>query len=340
MTVFQRTPVLALPMRQETLDNDPAKQEEARKEADDVFSTFRKTCDSFPLDFKATHNYPELSAAEWEKRCNEQYEKGGFRLWVGSTADIFVNPESNRFVYDFWAEKTRARIQDAVKRDLLAPLEPPHPFGTKRVPLEEDYFEMTDRPTVHIVDVNVDPIAEFTPAGIVTESGKQFEFDVIALATGYDMNPGVIKMGVKGIDGVDIEERWKTGPSTFLGITVPGFPNMFISYSTQTPAALHNAPLFIELQVDWMRDMIHKLEEKGIRYVDTLPDASKAWYDESQAIATATLFPKTKSYYNGANIPGGKVEFKFYACPLPVYKQRCFDAIRDEDFAKSYQVCD
>lgn len=133
--------------------------------------------------------------------------------------------KANREAYNFWAKKTRARITDPEKREILAPLEPPHAFGTKRPSLEQNYYEMLDRPENKVVDVKKNPIKEINEKGIVLADGTLHEFDVIALATGFDSVTGGIKnMGLKDVDGVELSEKWKNGTYSYLGMTLAGFP--------------------------------------------------------------------------------------------------------------------
>lgn len=101
---------------------------------------------------------------------------------LGSYADTIISKEANAAAYAFWRSKTRERITDPEKADILAPEQAPYFIGTKRPSLEQDYFEMCDRPNVEIID---SPIAELTESGIVTEDGRTREFDIIAVCTGY-----------------------------------------------------------------------------------------------------------------------------------------------------------
>jgi cation diffusion facilitator CzcD-associated flavoprotein CzcO len=121
--------------------------------------------------------------------------------------------KANRAAYDFWAKKQRARITDPRKRDLLAPLEPPHPFGVKRPCLEQHYYEQFNRPNVDVVDISLksgNGIAEFTETGIKTTDGKHYEFDVIAIATGFDITTGgMTNMGLKSVKGTYLKDEWK-----------------------------------------------------------------------------------------------------------------------------------
>jgi cation diffusion facilitator CzcD-associated flavoprotein CzcO len=164
---------------------------------------------------------PEEREAFYEKL----FEAGGFEYWLANYKDLLFDNEANRQAYDFWAKKTRARITDPAKREILAPLEPPHAFGTKRPSLEQNYYEQLDRPENKVVDVKKTPIEKFTEKGIVTSDGNLHEFDVIALATGFDSVTGGMKnMGLKDVDGVLLADKWKAGTFSYLGMTCSGFP--------------------------------------------------------------------------------------------------------------------
>ena len=333
--VFQRTPNLALPMRQRALDM--ATQERHKKKAAEIFDKFRETCTGEIPSEPPTKNFTDQSLEDWEKDLIDRYERGGFEL-PNSMADLFVNPEGNRFVYDFWAKKTRERINDPLKRDLLAPLDPPHPFQAKRPSLEQDYYEQFNRPNVHIVSTKADPIVEFTPSGIVTDSGSSFKVDAIAICTGFDASTaGLMNLGIRGASGIDLRERWRNGVSSLMGIMVPGFPNMFVVYGAQSPAAFTNAPMLIDMQADWIRDMIGKFEKMESRYLEARSEAAQAWREEVMAAANITLLPQTKSWWTGANVPGKREEILYYFGGLPKYKEKCIAAL-DAKFADYFAI--
>ena len=334
--VFLRTPNPCLPMCQKKYD--PAKQEQTKQDVAKIFASFRDNGTMLKWEVP-TKKYAEQTREEWEKVLNELYDIGGLGFWVASTSDWAIDAESNRFLYDFWASKTRKRIRDPVKRDLLAPLEPAKPFGTKRISLEQDYFEQFNRPNVHVVDVKTDPIMEVRPRGIVTESNNLYEVDVIVIATGYDAYVGgLFNLGIRDTSGVELRERWKNGVLSYLGVMVPGFPNLFIAYGAQTPAATTCAPMFIECQAGWIRDMIRKVEETpDIKYVEVRPESAQAWREDTMALARDTLFVKATSWYNGANIPGKPVEILIHLGAYSQYKQRCIDSLGG-DFERAFVV--
>lgn len=141
---------------------------------------------------------------------------------------MFQDQKANDQAYNFWVKKTRERIKDPRKRDILAPLKAPHPWGTKRPSLEQNFYEQLDKPENDVVDVKATPIVEIKENGILTEDGKLREFDVIALATGFDSVTGGMKnMGLRDVDGVLLSEKWKMGTWSYLGMTCNGYPNMF-----------------------------------------------------------------------------------------------------------------
>ncbi|KAJ5097695.1 hypothetical protein N7456_008416 [Penicillium angulare] len=323
--VFQRTPNIALPMHQKKLDKKA--QEELKANTPNLLAISRSTPTGFHWEHP-TKPFGKYSPEEIEEMLNGMYDDGGFRYWSGAWTGLLVEPEGNRAAYDFWARKTRSRIQDPVKRDLLAPLEPLHPFGVKRPSLEQDYYELMDKPNVHIINTRAHPVVELTPTGIITDDNVLHEVDVIAVATGYNASTGSLaRMGLKDVNGVDIGERWKDGVSTFLGMMVPGFPNMFLPYGAHAPTPFSNGPTGIKVQADFIRDLVKKTETEGRRSVDASPQAAQAWTAQVHAIANSTLVTQADSWYMGANVPGKRKEFLYFIGGLQAYRHFCKEAM-------------
>ncbi|MDT7817532.1 MAG: hypothetical protein QOJ42_7448, partial [Acidobacteriaceae bacterium] len=145
LTVFQRTPNMALPMRQKKLDDDTIRQMKVGYAV--AFEKRKTSFGGFDYQFleKAAS---EVSEAERQEIFEHAWEVGGFVPWVGSFNDLFVNEESNRAAYDFWRDKTRARIKNPAVAEILAPTEPLHPYGTKRPSLEQNFYEIFDQANV------------------------------------------------------------------------------------------------------------------------------------------------------------------------------------------------
>src|SRR6202166_2165219 len=138
LTVFQRTPNLALPMRQRKLDD-----ETIRRMKEGYPEAYRKRRTTFGgFDYQSLEkSASEVSEDERRATFERVWEIGGLAPWVGSFNDILTNERSNRAAYDFWRDKTRARINDPAVAEILAPAEPVHPFGSKRPALEQNFFE-------------------------------------------------------------------------------------------------------------------------------------------------------------------------------------------------------
>jgi cation diffusion facilitator CzcD-associated flavoprotein CzcO len=227
VTNFVRTPNLCLPMAQKPLTRE---EQDKRKEKEypEIFKHRLTTFAGFAYDYVEKNTFDD-SAEEREAFYEKLWENGGFEFWLANYKDLLFENKANAEAYKFWQKKTAARISDPVKRAILAPEQSPHAFGTKRPSLEQNYYEMLDKPENHVVDVKKTPIEKFTEKGIVTSDGKLHEFDVIALATGFDAVTGGMKnMGLKDVDGVELSEKWKNGTYSYLGMTLSGFPNMFL----------------------------------------------------------------------------------------------------------------
>ena len=229
MLVFQRTPNLAVPMGQRKLSRE--EQQIAKKHYPEVFKLREHCFGGFEFDFcerNTTDDTPEEREEFWYKLWNH----GGFSYWLGNYSDYLFDEKANRMVYDFWAKNIRPRIGDERKRDLLAPLEPPHPWGVKRPCLEQNFYEQFNRSNVDIVSLKDNPITEFTKHGIKTADGKEYEVDIVALATGFDITTGgMTSMGLKSVKGTYLKDEWKAAAYTYLGTTVPGCEFMLYRYA-------------------------------------------------------------------------------------------------------------
>lgn len=201
LTVFQRTPNLALPMGKRDLTNE--EQDRLKPAYADLLRMREHNFAGFTYDFVERNTF-EDSPAEREAVYEELWARAGFALWLGSHKDYLFDAKANRCVYDFWQRKQAPRVKNLEKRKILIPEEPPHPFGVKRPCLEQNYYEVLDRDNVSIVDISEkggNGIQEFTETGIITKDGKHHEFDIIALATGFDITTG-------GMTSVSVEQPY------------------------------------------------------------------------------------------------------------------------------------
>jgi cation diffusion facilitator CzcD-associated flavoprotein CzcO len=313
---FVRTPNMALPMVQREMS--AAEQVQASCFYESMYKAAKQCRSGYPYD-PAGCSIWDVSPEERERYFEDVWNRGGFAFLNSNYMDFLVDKKANRLHYDFWAKKTRPRIKNPVKREILAPLEPPHWFATKRPCLEQDYYEAIDQDNVTVVDLKATPIEAFTEKGIQF-SDRHEDYDIVIYATGYDSLTGsTLDMGLYDTNGRSLKDKWSKGTSTYLGLMISGMPHMFMCYSPQAPTSLSNGPPIIEIQIDWAVAAIKKMREEGVKYIDAQESASKAWGQIVQDISDQTLFPETDSWYMGANIPGKKREQLIYLGGVDAY---------------------
>ncbi|KAI1498983.1 FAD/NAD(P)-binding domain-containing protein [Biscogniauxia marginata] len=317
LKVFQRTPNLAIPMRKRDLS--VKEQEDAKRFYPELFRYREKTFGGFLYDWYEKNTFDD-TPEEREAFYENVWKDGGFRYWVSSYKDNLYDAESNKESYRFWVKKTRERIKDQKKRDILAPLEMPHFFGVKRPCLESSYYEQFNRPTVDVVDIQNNAIKAFDETGILLEDGTHYDFDVIAVATGFDIVTGVMtQLGLKSVNNTNLEEEWVNGAKTYLGTTVSGYPNMFHIYGVHGPTLLSNGPSTIEAQGRWIADCIDKMKANKIKYINPKPEAAQDWKNHVLELNDKTLLPTTRSTYMGGSITGKIYEPVCYPDGIPRY---------------------
>jgi cation diffusion facilitator CzcD-associated flavoprotein CzcO len=311
LTVFQRTPMMALPMRQQKYDKST---HEAMKAGYPESFRQRATQQSSYHDIVADRrSVLAVPAAERQAVFEAAWQRGGFHFWAGTFSDVLSNLDSNRLAYDFWRDRTRERIHDPATAALLAPDEPPHPFGSKRPSLEQGFYEVFNRDDVTLVDVRcAEPIVEIVPGGVRT-SQRLHALDVLVLATGFDAGTGgLTRIDLRGTNGATLRRTWADGVRTHLGVAVPGFPNLLILYGPQSPTAFCNGPTCAELQGDWIVELLGYLRQQGATRIEATAAAADAWNEHMDAVASRSLLPLADSWYMGANVPGKKRQLLFH----------------------------
>jgi cyclohexanone monooxygenase len=141
---------------------------------------------------------------------------------------------------------------------------------------------------------------------------------------------GALKaMNIKGAGGLTLDEAWRDGPRTYLGLMVAGFPNLFLVNGPGSPSVLCNMLVAVEQHVDWIAAAIAHLRETGHSRIEALPEAQAAWVDEVRLVADRTLYPRANSWYNGDNVPGKTRVFLPYVGGFDTYTRRCEDVVAD-----------
>jgi cation diffusion facilitator CzcD-associated flavoprotein CzcO len=306
VTVLQRTAQFAFPA-----GNRPLTAEE-RAEAREDWEKIKAMMVAHPGGFPHPGN--ELAALDFtpEER-NAHYEKlwqrGSFKFFLESYNDVAVSEEANASLADFVRGKIREIVKDPETAEKLMP---DHYVMTKRPILEDGYFEAYNRDNVTLVDLREDPIERFTATSVITKSGEH-PIDMLVLATGYDAISGsMLRLNPKGRGGVSLKERWKERFHNYLGMMIDGFPNLFMIHGPGSPGVFYNMPLGAERQLTWIGDLMRHMQEHDSGAVEPTVESEEAWGNEVAGIANATLFPRTDSWWTGANVPGKPRYFSAY----------------------------
>jgi len=184
---------------------------------------------------------------------------------------------------------------------------------------------------VTLVDVARAPIEGVTRRGLRT-SERVYELDTLILATGFDaMTGALLRIDVRGRDGLPLARKWAEGPRTYLGLATAGFPNLFTITGPGSPSVLSNMVPSIEQHVRWIGDCLAYLGQHGLGRIEATAVAEDAWVGHVNDVAGLTIFPSCNSWYLGANVPGKPRVFMPYL-GVPTYAQRC-----DEVMAKGYE---
>ena len=302
VTVFQRTPQYALPAR-----NRPLTEQELADYRADWENLRSSMCKRGGWPF-ATSRRRAGDATEAQRHAvyEELWAQGGIHLlinsYVGALSDEALNDEISEFV----RAKIRATVNDPATAERLMPS---YHIGTKRMILDNGYFETYNRENVTLVDLRDTPIQSFTETSVRT-STNEHPIDMLVLATGFDAVSGsMLNLNPIGRHGLSLKEKWSERFDTYLGTTIAGFPNLFMVHGPGSPGVFYTMPLGGERTVAWIADCITHLRRSGLAAVETTPEAEARWDQEISGIANRTLYPRTNSWYMGANIPGKPRQF-------------------------------
>jgi len=329
LTVFQRTANYTVPANNAPLDPDFV----ARIKAD--YRAFRAR-NSLQINAFGSNmprsSIPARALTPGERRAalEARWEYGGL-FFLGAFGDLLLDKAANDEAAEFVRGKIRGIVRDPAVAELLSPKQV---IGCKRLCVDTDYYATFNRPNVRLVDISETGIDEVTPRGVRVD-GASHELDALVFATGFDAMTGtLLRIDIRGRDGRTLKDAWRAGPRTYLGLSVAGFPNLFLVTGPGSPSVLTNMIVSIEQHVNWIADCIARLRAQGRAAIEARPEAQEAWVEHVNAVAGRTLYTQCNSWYVGANIPGKKRVFM----PLlgfPDYVTKC-----DEVVAKGYEGFD
>jgi cation diffusion facilitator CzcD-associated flavoprotein CzcO len=294
LTVFQRTGNWSAPLNNSAITQE--QNQALRASHQDIFQRCMESNQGFlhkPDPRRAT----ELSAAEREAFWEKRYGEPGFAIWMGNFRDVLVDREANALMSEFVARKVHQRVRDPAVAAKLIPKN--HGFGVRRLPLETNYLEVYNQDNVELVDILETPIECVTAHGIKT-TDRDFEFDMIIYATGFDALTGAFdRIDFRGTGGQRLKEQWMPGARTFLGVLNAGFPNLLMVLGPM--GALGNFPRGIEYSAGWVSSLLRHMRDRGHTRVEAPPDSVDAWMQVVEASSKGLLSTGVDSWTTGVN---------------------------------------
>ena len=331
LVVFQRRANWCTPLWNARID--AKEMEEIKAKYPEMFELLKKTPGAF-IHMPDPRRTLDLSDEERERAFEAIYRRPGLGVWQGNLSDLATSEEATELFAGFLTKKIRARIGERKIADRLIPKD--HGPGTKRIQQEIDYYEAFNRDNVELVNMSEDPVERITPKGVKTKS-KEYEFDMIIYATGFDVATGPFdRIDIRGVGERRLKDKWKGNPVTLLGLAVNGFPNFLTIVGPHNAAARCNMVRCIEQNVDWITDLLRYMRRHDHTRVEASPEAEQEWSQHVVSLATGRLYTKVRSaQYTGinTNVEGrNTVRILTYTGGVPAYRERC-----DRSAANGYQ---
>ena len=325
LLVFQRSPNYVVPAQNQQLDDATVsayKSHYSEKRQIAQQSHYGVADLAVP-----TKSALEITFEEREKRYEELWKFGSHTAFLTAFNDLLLNLEANDTAADFVRRKILATVVNRRTAEVLSAFD--HPLGARRLCAGTEYYETFNRPNVTLVNVREGPIETFTEKGLRC-GGVEHEFDFVVFATGFDAMTGALReMKIQGRDGILLADKWSAGPLTYLGMTVSGFPNMFIITGPGSPSVKSNVILSIEQHVDWIATCLSNMRVLGTNIIEAQSTAEADWVKHVNEVAAPTLYVKTNSWYTGANVPGKPRVFMPYVGGIGTYRRICDEVARD-----------
>jgi cation diffusion facilitator CzcD-associated flavoprotein CzcO len=345
LVCFQRTPQYSVPSGDR--DVDPAYRRGVNESYPEIWKKAKDSMFAFGFE-ESTRPSSSVSDEEREMIFEEAWKKGGgFRFMFATFCDISYDEAANAAAADFIRRKIGQIVKDPETARKLKPTD----YYARRPLCDSGYYEQFNRVNVELVDLKDTPINKITAAGIELSDGHVCELDVIVFATGFDAVDGnYTRVAIQGRDGTNLREHWaEFGPTSYLGISVPKFPNLFMVLGPNGPFT--NLPPTIETQVEFISEMIRVAEEGSIKggvlncdaengrinrdsavdinsnayisshTIEATSEAELEWTELCDKVSANSLFRKTDSWIFGANVPGKTLAVMFYFGGLANYRK-------------------
>ena len=320
--VFQRTPSFTMPIRNEALEPDYVA--EVKRHYAGIRESARNSAVG-GVRPQSTRAFFSVTPSQRRQLLEDAWKNGGLAM-LGTFADLLTNAEANEHVAEFVRGKIGEIVNDPETAEKLKPRG--YPIFARRPCLDSSYYETFNQSNVHLKDCISDPIEEITERGVKTQAGE-VELDALIFATGYDgLTGALLAFDIVGRDGRTMNDKWKDGARSHLGLMMEGFPNLFMTTGPNGPAALANIIRISEHDVDWIAAAMTHMDKNGLSTIEPTPQAEQAWMDIVFALSQRSLLLKAKTWYVGANVKDKPQGLTLFTGGFQKYREHCAAAVQ------------
>lgn len=228
----------------------------------------------------------------------------------------FLAFRKNSIFNDIFSAVVKRNLENSIKDPVLkAKLTPDYPVGCKRILITNDYYQGISSSNVSVITEEIDSV---TPEGVLTTDNNLYKVDTIIYGTGFQSTDFLAPMKITGRNGQDLNQTWQDGAEAYLGITISGFPNLFLLYGPNTNLAHNSIIYMLESQINYVMSCINILRKDNVKYIDLKKELMRTYNSSIQErIKDAVWTGGCNSWYmradgkNTNNWPGFTFEYRF-----------------------------
>ena len=230
------------------------------------------------------------------------------KIYIANEARVlgFTSLQKAMALFEWqFKQQLKKFIKDPELREKLTP---DYPIGCKRILMSNDYYPALAQDHVEVINQG---ISEVTATGVVDSEGKHHDVDVIIYGTGFQATDFLTPMTITGRDGIALNDAWKDGAEAYLGISVNGFPNLFMLYGPNTNLGHNSIIYMLESQIHYVQQCIAAIDSQKLRSLEVRSLVQTNFNDRVQSKISDTVWNKgchswykTESGKNTNNWPG------------------------------------
>lgn len=236
------------------------------------------------------------------------------RIYAANESRVlgFTSFQKAMAVYEWlFARHLKKQISDPALREKLTP---DYPMGCKRILMSNDYYPALAQANTEVINYGIDAVDK---QGLTDSSGTHHDVDVIIYGTGFKATDFLTPMTITGRDSVDLNTAWQDGAEAYLGITVRGFPNLFMLYGPNTNLGHNSIIYMLESQIHYVQQCLAEMDEQNLHSLEVRESVQARFNDNVQRKISDTVWDKgchswykTESGKNTNNWPGFTFDYR------------------------------